>query len=531
MKRLLASVLLLAVCLTSFGFTEGHAASVIATSEITSTELDNVTNFPTLPEESEVPISPAATNATAVKSRTSQAMIDFIKSYEGFHSKPYWDYSQWTVGYGTCCRNDKGERCTNPNNEAEIAARYRNVSKETAEQLLREELARDYEVSVSRYEKNHNLSFNQHEFDALVSFTFNLGAGWTYGGYKINAYLENPDPNKPHIDLVRAMGAWCRVGGEVSPGIARRRLSEAQVFLYGDYKGNASTHPNYRYVIYDGNGSLLSKYYTDDIDFFKVGKPYGKLLSPKWDSAEDASMAALSEEELLDAKAAIPFTDVPKGKWYYDSVVTVYNKGLMNGVTNTIFRPSGSLTRGQLVTMLYRLEESPEVSGSSGFRDVPDGKYYTKAVIWANKNHIVDGTGGGMFSPEKNITREQIATIFCRYYKYKGHDVSHRANLGLYVDVNNVSKYAYDAMSWAVYENLLLGISNPGQPTKLKPKDLCTRAQAAVLLVRMMDLLEHGVISPGSPLFAGWFNSNGEQITDSTIVKENQIVTAKWVKY
>ncbi len=522
MKRLLVAALLFAICLTGLGFTESYAAGMI-----TTTEMDHIPFSSVNYEESIPPLSPAADYS---KSRSSQALIDFIKEKEGFAAEPYWDYHQWTVGYGVCCRNNKGEPCVRESDRAEIAERYLHPTREEAEQMLREEIAREYEGYVIQYEKRHDLSFTQNEFDALVSFTYNLGPSWTFGGYKINAYLENPNPNKADVDLVRAMGSWCRAGGEVNTGLTSRRLRESMIFLYGDYKGNDSSHPDYHYVVYNGNGSLLSGSYSDAVDYFQAGKPYGSLLHPVWDSEDGAAVTDASLENHSDARSFLPFTDVPEGKWYYDSVLAVYESGLMKGITDTTFVPEGYLTRGQLVTILYRMAKSPEVSGNSGFEDVKSGRYYSDAIAWAKENGIVNGATDTTFSPEGRITREQIASIFFRYYtKYLGNKADGRADLGLFADGSNVSKYAKEPISWAIHENLMRGISNPGEPVMLKPKSPCTRAQAAEFIVRLTELLENGFISTGAPSFAGWFNSDGEQICNDTIVEENQVVTAQWI--
>lgn len=230
--------------------------------------------------------------------RSSDAIIDFIKEREGFSSTPYWDYSQWTVGYGTCCRNDKGERCTDRNNYGEIADRYIDISREEGERLLREALAEDYEISVKNYEEKHDLSFSQGEFDALVSFTFNLGALWTTGGYIINDCLENPDTTD--LELVYGMGVWCRVGGSVATGTCNRRLRESAIFLYDDYTGKGD-HTQFCYVRFKGNGSLLTSRYTDDVGYFTAGLPYGQLPTPTWNPpAGTASVPAESDRPVFE---------------------------------------------------------------------------------------------------------------------------------------------------------------------------------------------------------------------------------------
>lgn len=219
-------------------------------------------------------------------SQSSEEIIDFIKVREGFTAKPYWDHSQWTVGYGTCCRTEDGQRVTRYEDYDQIADRYKNLTEEDAELLLKESLAEDYEVSVTRYAEKHGLEFTQGEFDALVSFTFNLGALWTSGGYIINDCLENPDTTD--LELVQGMGVWCRVSGSVSPGTCERRLREAAIFLYDDYTGDGE-HTNFHFVRFKGNGSLLTSRYTDDVAYFTAGNCYGELPAPVWNPSANST--------------------------------------------------------------------------------------------------------------------------------------------------------------------------------------------------------------------------------------------------
>ena len=115
----------------------------------------------------------------------------------------------------------------------------------------------------------------------------------------------------------------------------------------------------------------------------------------------------------------LPFTDVREADWFYDDVVYAYENGLFSGTSDTTFSPNASMTRAMLVTVLYRLEGQPTVSGRSGFSDVKLNSYYEDAVTWAADNGIVNGTGATTFSPNANVTREQMAAILYRYAQYK----------------------------------------------------------------------------------------------------------------
>lgn len=174
-----------------------------------------------------------------------------------------------------------------------------------------------------------------------------------------------------------------------------------------------------------------------------------------------------------------PFVDVHKSDWFYNEIAYVAQNGLMNGTTKTTFSPYSSTTRAMIVTILYRLEGSPK-TGSSGFDDVEDGKWYTDAVAWGSDNGIVEGYGNGNFGPNNPITREQMAAILYRYARYKGYDVSKLANLSGFADAGTVSGWALTAIRWANAEGLINGRTN----TTLVPRGTATRAEVAVILMR-----------------------------------------------
>lgn len=176
------------------------------------------------------------------------------------------------------------------------------------------------------------------------------------------------------------------------------------------------------------------------------------------------------------------FIDVP-GHWAEEDILESVYRGLFKGVDDTHFAPDTHVTRGQLVTVLHRMEGKPEAESASAFTDLREGAYYEKAVHWAAENGIVNGYSNEIFAPNESLTREQFAAILYRYAAYKGLDVSARADLSVYADAAAVSKYAVDAMSWSVATGLIIGISD----TELSPGTTATRAQAATILIRFTE--------------------------------------------
>ena len=177
----------------------------------------------------------------------------------------------------------------------------------------------------------------------------------------------------------------------------------------------------------------------------------------------------------------LPFTDVSTSDWFYNDVAFVYENGLFSGTDSRSFSPNASMTRAMLVTVLYRLEGEPTVTGRSSFTDVRSGAYYEKSVIWAAANGIVTGTDSTSFSPDAKVTREQLAAILYRYAQYRKLDTDASAKLNSFTDADSVSAYASEALGWAVSEGLINGASG-----KLMPKGDATRAQVAAILHRFV---------------------------------------------
>ena len=181
-----------------------------------------------------------------------------------------------------------------------------------------------------------------------------------------------------------------------------------------------------------------------------------------------------------EAPVGEPFLDVNEGDWFYAAVAYAYENGLMDGVGGNRFAPNSATTRAQLVTILYRMEGQPAVSGDLPFTDVESGTWYTDAILWAAQNGIVNGVNDTEFAPGNDLTREQLVTILYRYAESKGYDVSASADLAGYPDGEEIQAYAREAMAWAVAENIIQGMEDD----TLKPAGNASRAQIATILMR-----------------------------------------------
>ena len=186
------------------------------------------------------------------------------------------------------------------------------------------------------------------------------------------------------------------------------------------------------------------------------------------------------------AASAHPFEDVPAGVWYDPYVEYVYENGLMNGTGTADFGPALTMNRAMVVTVLYRMAGSPEVSTTAPFTDVQKGSFYEKPVAWAYENGIVMGMSATEFAPGADVLRCQLVTFFYRFAKAMGHDTSARTDLTVFRDHGQIMPFAAEAFSWAVAEGVISGMS----ADTLGPNGTANRAQCAVILFRIDRLLK-----------------------------------------
>ena len=276
-----------------------------------------------------------------------------------------------------------------------------------------------------------------------------LGDGTYY-----NSWLRAADIS-PEQYVQQLLGKILKVGknGTVEPKLTLSHIGRSITFTFKPDKG----------------------YHVKDV---KVdGKSVGAVTTYTVDK-----LTVSTRIEVEFTNGVLPFTDVREADWFYDDVVYAYENGLFSGTSDTTFSPNASMTRAMLVTVLYRLESQPTVSGRSGFSDVKLNSYYEDAVTWAADNGIVNGTGATTFSPNANVTREQMAAILYRYAQYKQYGTTASAGLNGFSDAAKVSTYAKAPLSWAVAEKLVNGSEG-----RLLPTGNATRAQVAAILHRFVE--------------------------------------------
>ncbi|MFR0825538.1 MAG: S-layer homology domain-containing protein, partial [Anaerotignum faecicola] len=178
-----------------------------------------------------------------------------------------------------------------------------------------------------------------------------------------------------------------------------------------------------------------------------------------------------------------PFTDVSKKDWFYNDAMFVYKNGLMLGTSKTLFSPHGTVTRGMMATILWRMEGSLAPKGENSFTDVEAGMWYTDAITWTAENGIFAGYSKEKFGPDDPITREQLTAIFYRYADYKGYKLTVTGNLDKFEDADKITDYAKTVMQWAVGNGLIKGKAE----NLLDPQGTATRAEIAAMLHRFVE--------------------------------------------
>lgn len=418
--------------------------------------------------------------------KTSEAGVQFIKDHEGFVKYAVWDYSQYSIGYGSQCNKDDYPD---------------GITEEEADYLLRVMLA-DLEKVVDKLLEKSTVEHTQEQYDAIMSFTYNLGQQWMNADKKVYQYILYGGYDE--MGFVNTIGSWCKAGGSFVSGLARRRMDEANLYLNGDYTlgtkkylcisyNGAKGEPEYAYRYYK-TGEALGKLPTAKRAGYKLLGWYDKLSGGTEYTAQTVapaygtySLYARWEEDpnanpQPDPQPNISFTDVPESAWYYEWVVRGTQIGLFSGVSATEFAPESNMTRAMLVTVLYRMDGAPAVTSKAPFTDVASGEWYSDAVHWAYANGVVNGITETRFGLNDNITRQQLTTMLYRYARSKGYDCSTLAQLDSFSDAASVADYARESMQWTVAN----GIVN-GDDGKLLPNGSATRAQCAKMVSVFYD--------------------------------------------
>lgn len=178
------------------------------------------------------------------------------------------------------------------------------------------------------------------------------------------------------------------------------------------------------------------------------------------DSISEADSPFDSDSE-IELQSVLEFPDCNPNEWYASAVTYVSDKGLITGYNDGTFGPYDNITRGQLVTILWRMEGKP-VSSSAGFSDVSSSDFYYSAALWAQKNGVIKGYGDGTFGGERLITREEAAVMLANYANFKGYDTaSDKTALMRISGWREADSWALDSLGWCVDQGLMSGKDTP----------------------------------------------------------------------
>ena len=427
--------------------------------------------------------------------KASEDLKTLIKYWEGVRLTAYKAHSSeeyWTIGYG---------------HYGPDVYEGMEITAEQADAYFEQDIA-TFEAAANRIIANYGLEASQSVFDAMLSLSYNFGPSWveTYAGswrlarYVKAGFKDSSGTKIPDLEIADAFAVLCSAGGEILPGLLKRRLNEAEIFLYSDY---STSFTNFVAVIFDANGGTLSS--GNRVIAYEKNKPYGSLPTASlsgtkfgyWkDESSGSTITSSSTADQIRTLTAVwgdpvcplgdkcpskNFTDVPAAYWAHSDIDNVVSLGLFKGTTGTRFGVNDLMTRAMLLTVLYRLEGSPDVSGyENRFSDVDENSYYYSALLWGSHNNISNGYSDGTFLPDGTLTREQFVTFLNRYANYKGYNTEVYADIGGYSDAQQVSPFARESMCWAIGAGIVTGTS----ATTLSPQASATRAQVAVMFNR-----------------------------------------------
>lgn len=497
--------------------------------------------------------------------KASENLKTLIKYWEGAQLKAYKAHPSeeyWTIGYG---------------HYGSDVYEGMEITAEQADAYFEQDIAQ-FEAAARRINEKYGLNANQNQFDALVSLAYNFGPGWVEAntGWRLARYIKsnfrdsygNPIPD---LEIADAFAVLCSAGGEILPGLVKRRINEAEIFLYGSYN---TALTNFVVVIIDANGGTAD---GNRVVAYNKDKPYGSLptasrqgfsldywkdsdtgavltgstiadksryitavwsggIAPetykltvsggegsgsytegtkvklvpavssgkafvRWDvtgagavlggdgyyyitmPASDVTAVAVWRAvcPLGDKCPTKDFTDNPVTYWAHNDIDSVIALRLFKGTSGTTFGPDIVMSRCMLITVLYRLEGSPNVTGyENRFTDVDADGYYYNALLWGSHNNISNGYSDGRFAPDDPLTREQLVTFLHRYANYKGYNTDVYTDIGGYSDAAEVSPFARESMCWAIGAGIVNGTGN----NTLSPQDSALRAQVAAMFNR-----------------------------------------------
>ena len=397
---------------------------------------------------------------------TSEECIKYIKEQEGFLQYKIWDHFQYSIGHGSACgANDY------PNG----------ITYEEADVLMRKHLY-DLEALLDAYIVQNGLAMSQGQYDALMSFTYNVGATWMNPDSRISEMLINARDGVGGFtaqEFASALSVWCHMGGRINEGLIARRIRETQMFLYNDYTGENSQQ--YAYLIFEGNGGSV----RTDIAFFPKGRTYGELQTPAldgckflgwytWDGSQITPDTVVTEDHVVTAKwkgvsgAEAVFSDVTSADWYYNYVDSLYAGGIVGGYPDATFRPSGNVKLGEALKLILL---------ACGYAEQP-----SSGAHWADGYRTLASTlqllpDAEMENLDLAATRAQIAMLSANALKLGNDSAQH----GVYADTE-------DPYALALYgAGIMEGSLDSAGVRSFYPKNAIKRSEISAVICRIRD--------------------------------------------
>lgn len=478
----------------------------------------------------------------------SQEIIDVIKDFEGFSATAYWDNSQWSVGYGTRCSGPdvrvtraEAEKLLREMLDDSFEPVVNNFCKSNGKQPTQQQFDALLDLT---YNAGGSWSTGSAVPNAVLNASTALdvvkGFGaWSRSGGSVSYVHVNRRIREALIYLYGEYylaygGQDCKSDLEVvsnddlpyfkavifktnSGVLENGKTDYAGYYAEGEYyvsfpsatlsgytlvgwkitkRSNVSVSGGERISIWDTADENLELTAVWEKGTFVVtpDEPPVDYEEPTEPTEPEPTEPTEPEPEPIpmpDVEVDVdrlPFTDVPDNAWFKDAVKYVYRNEFMNGTSATTFAPGGSMTRGMLVTVLYRIDGSAPVTDEERacFDDIA-GAYYTDAVAWAYANGIVNGVTENNFDPNRTVTRQEAVTIFYRYcVDANVVNVDCEQDLSGFADQSSVAAFAVEPFAWAVKVGLVEGSSDNGA-VYLNPGSALNRAQAAVLLQRCVE--------------------------------------------
>ncbi len=419
--------------------------------------------------------------------------MEFIKSYEVFEPKAYQKEGKWYIGYGTpCAENEYPD----------------GITKEKAEELLRSSLA-SIEKSVNNFISTNALTLKQHEFDALVSFTYCLGTSWMDSKYRLAKYVIAGMQNYEPAEIVDAVGVWCHVQGKVDQEQLERRIDEGRLLLYGDY--DLRTSPEFFALILDADGGSI----VNDTVCYQGGKPYENLPHTTranytfdgWYLENGQLISSQTVSETLRIKArwlpgnSLTFRDVNKGDWFYTYVYDLYLEGIINGYTAHEFAPQNPVTLAQSLKLVL-------LAAGHGEKSPTDKHWASGYLSYAiSKGYLPAGT----YRLDDPTSRLEIAHLAA-----KALGLNESTTKSPFSDTQ-------DTLVMALYDLKIIEGSQEGGSLVFKPNDKITRAEISAIIWRIARSDAAGANKPkpepkpdpkpNPPANSNQFQYNGQWLT------------------